>query len=85
MSDCQKENPEQQFWNFVNIQRCKIGANELRDHILESISNKYLSEQTLLYTNDILKEGGLDYIRVPGDPDRVIAGHCQKLGIKSPF
>ncbi len=85
MSDCQRKKTEQQLWNITNTQCCKMGTNEVHDHIPGSISYKYLSEQTLLFTNDILKEEGLDYIRVAGDPDRVIAGHCQKLDIRSPF
>ncbi|MBU1821576.1 MAG: type I restriction-modification system subunit M [Bacteroidetes bacterium] len=69
MSDDQKKNLEQQLWNIANTLRGKMGADEFRDYILGFIFYKYLSERMLLYANQILKEDGLDYMRIAEDTD----------------
>lgn len=70
MTEEQKRKLEAQLWNIANTLRGRMDADEFRDYILGFIFFKYLSEKLLAYANDILKEDGIDYLRVAeGEPD----------------
>lgn len=55
---------QQQLWNIADTLRGKMDADEFRDYILGFIFYKYLSEKMYLYANEILKEDGLDYMKL---------------------
>lgn len=61
MSEDQKKQLEQQFWNIANTLRGKMNADEFRDYILGFIFYKYLSERMDIYANSILKADKIRY------------------------
>lgn len=50
-----------QLWAIANDLRGGMDANEFRNYILGTIFYRYLSERTVLYMKDILKEDNLTY------------------------
>lgn len=64
MTDYQKKQLEQHLWNVANQLRGKMHADEFRDYCLGFIFFKYLSEKMHHHANDILREDGIDYLKI---------------------
>lgn len=59
MSQVQLQQLQRQLWNIANDLRGKMGADEFRDYILGFIFFKYLSEKTITFANELLKDEGM--------------------------
>ena len=61
MSEEQRRQLQQQFWNIANTLRGKMGADEFRDYILGFIFYKYLSEKIEHFANLQLAQENLQF------------------------
>ncbi|MGB6128892.1 MAG: type I restriction-modification system subunit M [Psychrilyobacter sp.] len=64
MGEEQQSVLEKKLWAIANELRGQMGADEFRDYILGFIFYKYLSEKIELFTNEILKEDGVEFENV---------------------
>ncbi len=59
-STIQLQQLQKQLWNIANTLRGSMGADEFRDYILGLIFYKYLSEKSIYYSDELLKNEGIE-------------------------
>ncbi len=58
-----------QLWSIANEFRGNMDASEFKNYILGLIFYRYLSERTVNYMDELLKDDGIPYMEALNDPD----------------